>query len=999
MQIPETPSSVVELDLMKRLDEYANGKASWTTDGLLPGEAAKQACRTLHTNLINLVKVLLAFILDRVTAREMEAFTMHDHVHGLKVAHLMWHILKPARQAQLTPPEIGILVVAAHLHDLGMGLSPEERAERLGPESDLWDKLEIQDSVRSAIEKLRAQIGDENASESVKRRATQQLFQAEEALLTQDTRERHATRARYQEILGLLSGFHLKDRTRIPDIEMTLSFDGESFRDKLIDVCVSHNEDADALVGNDERNLDRPRFPRIFPVGMCNADLHTVAATLRLADILDFDRERTPAVLFHYLLPTTLGGLDNRSVLEWSKHLAISNWHIDDNDIVFRGRSQSHVIHHAVVQFCSVIAEELKATHATFSPLGEQYWPFVLPLSVKADIHEEGYRYIPYKFELDDERVYSLLMGGAIYDNPLVAVRELVQNAVDACKLRDSLTRLYEEYEKPGTENRIFIRYEEPTAECPYPKLSVKDTGTGMDAYTLERYFLQVGRSYYNSSDFNQYRVQLRKKNLDFAPVSEFGIGFLSTFLLADHVEVETAMWESPRSDTVKRILKIDGPTRLIRLDEKRNEGVGRFKGTRITLFLASKTSSAGQQSPPSWEKIKEYLADTCQDLPYRLNLEYIGHGREIKENLDPLPMTVSVPAHLATAALRIPVDDRQFGLEGEIVIINPLEVEQIENTRASETELLLTDQSFESRSRIRSTLLRGGFTVGDVGIAEALPMSFVALRVGLLTLAGARLRLTWDRTKNGRYLKPNVARDRLSDNHHIEERVFQLWLTYLLENVDSLPAGLFFDWSYRGSVRRPWLEEFSGLTIYKLASQDWALQLIRRGLSETALKSWERGEGEPLWHNSYGLASELFDLVMPRVTEFEVKANGNYILPPQSNWRSTLENCQDYIRLPVNWDRFQRYERIIEDFLWFKDNHVLNLKHKERFASWTQEDLKRLLRLIRIATDRSFGIPSLTSSDFILFRRAVEVAGDLKIGSLDKSITLKSVRIMELPQ
>lgn len=269
MQIPETPQSVTELDLMKRLDAYAKGEASWTADASPLGETAKQACRTLHTNLTNLVNGVLAFVLDRVTAREMEAFTMHDRVHGRKVAHLMWHILKPERQAQLTPPEIGILVVAAHLHDLGMGLSPEERNERLGPESDLWDKLEVQENVRSAIEKLREQVGDATTSESVKRRATQQLFQAEEALLTQDTRERHATRERYEEILGLLSDFHQKSPTKIP--------------------------------------------------------------------------------------------------------------------------------------------------------------AFALPLSVKADTHKEGYRYIPYKFELDDERVYSLLMGGAIYDNPLVAVRELVQ--------------------------------------------------------------------------------------------------------------------------------------------------------------------------------------------------------------------------------------------------------------------------------------------------------------------------------------------------------------------------------------------------------------------------------------------------------------------------------------------------------------------------------------------------------------------------------------------
>ncbi len=294
MQIPETPSSVVELDLMKRLDAYANGSVSWNSDKSEIGTTARQACRTLHTNLTNLVNGLFAFILDRVTAREMETFTMHDRVHGRKVAHLMWHILKPERREQLTPPEIALMLLAAHLHDLGMGLSPAERAVRLGPESDLWDKLEVQDAVRVAIEKLRKQIGDIKVSDSVKRRAEQQLFQAEEALLTQDTRERHATKLRYEEILALLAEFHQKDPTKTPDIEASLSFDGDSIRDKLVDVCVSHNEDADALVGSDEKNLDRPRFPKDFPVGRCGADLHLVAAALRLADILDFDRERTP---------------------------------------------------------------------------------------------------------------------------------------------------------------------------------------------------------------------------------------------------------------------------------------------------------------------------------------------------------------------------------------------------------------------------------------------------------------------------------------------------------------------------------------------------------------------------------------------------------------------------------------------------------------------------------------------------------------------------------
>jgi molecular chaperone HtpG len=585
VQIPETPSSVLELDLMKRLDDYAQRRATCNLDASPMGPSAQQTCKVLHGQLAQLVSVVLAPLLDRANAREMDTFTMHDHTHGLKVAHLMWHILTPEKREHLTPPEIVLMVCSAFLHDLGMSLTKDERDARLDPASDLWDKLEIQPAQKEAIERLRVQVTDPNTAEPARDRAIQKLAQAEEALLSQDTRDRHALAARYVQVLKKLDEYHQEDRTRIPDVESCLSLEGDSFRDKLIEICVSHNEDAEALVKRDDKNPSRPRFPTDYPVGHWNANLHMVAAALRLADILDFDRERTPAVLFYYLLPGNLDPADNRSVLEWGKHLTISNWHTEDDAIVFRGRCTSHILHHAVVQFCTAIAKEIEATRATFGALGsESSWPFALPSAVEPKITEDGYHYVPYQFELDDERVYQLLMGGAIYDDPLVAVRELVQNAVDACKLRDALTQLVEPV-VPSTTDRIFVRYEEPTDDCPQPKLVVTDTGTGMDALILERYFLKVGRSYYNSSEFNQHRIDLRRKGLDFAPVSEFGIGFLSCFLLADRIEVETAMWEDVRGDTRKRILQIDGPTRLIRLDEQRNEGSRDSKGPGSSYF------------------------------------------------------------------------------------------------------------------------------------------------------------------------------------------------------------------------------------------------------------------------------------------------------------------------------------------------------------------------------------------------------------------------------
>lgn len=236
MQVPQTPQSIDQLDLMKRLDTYANGKATWSTDGSSVGPSLRQACRTLHAHLIQLVNEVLAPLLDRTTSREMETFTMHDRRHGLKVAHLMWHILIPARRDCLTPPEIAMLVVAAYMHDLGMALSAEERAARLEPTSDLWEKLEVEESLKCAFEQLRAKIADPKTPELAKRRAERELYQAEEALLSQDTRERHATRERYEQLLSMLDDFHQKDPTRIPDVASCLSFEGDSFRQKLVDI-------------------------------------------------------------------------------------------------------------------------------------------------------------------------------------------------------------------------------------------------------------------------------------------------------------------------------------------------------------------------------------------------------------------------------------------------------------------------------------------------------------------------------------------------------------------------------------------------------------------------------------------------------------------------------------------------------------------------------------------------------------------------------------------
>ncbi|WP_375773091.1 ATP-binding protein [Archangium gephyra] len=983
---------------MKLLDSYANGNAAW--DGEALGPQMREACRTLHSAIIGVVNKFFAPYLDRVTTREMEAFTLHDRVHGRKVAHLMWHILTPERRQRLTPPEIGMLLIAAHLHDLGMGLSPTERNARLSSSSDLWERLQLDESTRENMEKLALSVGNEKLSIDDRRHAERQLEQAREALLCQDTRERHATRIRYEEILHMLEEIHRNASSSTPDISAALGFDSDSYREKIIDICVSHNEDALVLVQPDPNNPSKTRFPRDYPVGRCNADLHLIAATLRLADILDFDRERTPPSLFYYLLPSTLAPTENRSVLEWRKHLAISNWNIDSKRIVFKGRCNDHIVHHAVVGFCETIKREIENTRSTF--IKDDPWPFLLPSEVEAEIFEDGYRYVPYRFDIDAARINEILLGHSIYENPLDAVRELIQNAVDACKLLDAHTLLQETTE-PRKSGRIFVRYEEPLDKNHPPRLIISDRGTGMDQRILENYFLKLGRSYYKSTEFNQTRIQLRARGVDFAPVSEFGIGFLSSFLLADRIEVKTALWESEKGDTRKRTLQIDGPTRLIRLRDEKNDGVSRFKGTEVTLHL-KRGSRRDRNNPPSWAEIKMYLETVCIQLPYTLHLVHSGADGIREVNIEPQQLSVSVPLHLEPFTLRIPVNDPELGLNGEIAISNARlaknAIQQISRNQPLRTEATSESASHEDGS----VLLRGGFKISGV---PGLPSTFTTDRI-----AGAKLELTFEKNPSHRYLAVNLARTKLVDEEVVEKRVLKAWLSKLLDMGEQLHEGYVYHLEVRGTRQlRPrrdiledalWLQDYSAYQIYRLGRLGWQA-IIRDSRSETVdddFDKWERGEGGALRILSFEheLHWRMLDLVMPRVTRLKMGEQGSlYLAPPCLNWRERLESCRDFISVPMGWGDFVEYIGHISGLLLYRyaGSRYINLKFKERVVAVfeREEEVAELVIVLdKVVYSRELGRQAnLGRQEMEIFNRAVDAFGELHIGGLQGSWSLKS--------
>ncbi|WP_339258041.1 hypothetical protein MKZ12_29570 [Paenibacillus sp. FSL R5-0713] len=921
------PNNIEDLELLKMLKNYADGKSSWKGSELTIIE--KESSNLLYSNIINFINNVIIPILNRATSRELESFTMHDKNHGMKVAQLMWRILTPEKREILSPPEIGLLVFSAFFHDLGMALNKEEREKRL---RIIWDTMAL--STRKKYQKMIEDSAVETKDSTENFIALQKLTSAQEAMLCIDTRERHGSRERYNELITMLQSFHQKDPVNITNIYSVLKYQGDSFLDVLLEICISHNEPAESLLQLNMLTPGRLRFPSNYPVGGCNVNIHIIAAALRLSDILDFDRERTPSVLFHYLLPQTSLNSLNRSYLEWGKHLSISNWTIDAEAITYNGHCYDHVVHHTLNQFCEDISNEIKSTRKTFTERKED-WPFFLSQNVICNIIEHGYKYTPYTFEADTDRVFELFMGKSIYSEPIDALRELIQNAVDACNLRESILKLYDEATKT---NPIIIKFEE-AVDNEIPKISVIDKGIGMDKWIIENYLFKIGKSYYNSFDFNQTRNELRKKNIDFAPVSEFGIGFLSSFLLSDRVEIETAMWESPRGDSLKRIMEIDGPTRLIKYSEQVNEGPGRYKGTRVTLYL---TKDYENMEDTFWNSAKKYLRDVCVDLPYILELQYVSKDGQLSvEYIEPIKKVIDIPESLLKHSLKMEVDDVETGLKGEIVLINPTYLDYEVNEYIEKKGFILSDEEsfwndvtrseYSEFNESNSRLIRGGFKIGQV---PGLPES----EIFGINNSFSHISLDWRKSDNMRYPRTDLARNSLAEKGNISDSINRIIITYLINNSENIHIDLLTSIIYRKRTveGRKYLENYNALKLFNIFINCHA---YARDINPVDLLAWKKGEillpyykygNEKRYYENY-LFTTILDMLIKYISKPVVSKNTIQLKPPIENWEETLYNLANFQDESDGWGLFAEFEEQYEDVLYIDVLHYefFNEKYK----------------------------------------------------------------------
>ena len=191
--------------------------------------------------------------------------------------------------------------------------------------------------------------------------------------------------------------------------------------------------------------------------------------------------------------------------------------------------------------------------------------------------------WLPVDSKIHVGNVTSLVknLGGAqLYgQNPLVPLRELIQNGCDAIRARRLL-------EGEGCDfGRLIVRYD---ADDKGPYFEVEDNGVGMSSSVLTGPFLDFGQSFWGTQDMHHEFPGLETKS--FSSTGKFGIGFFSVFMWGGEVVVTTRRYEESRSDTKVLIFEEGQIDRPLLRSANESEYI-KDGGTRVRVYIIDESN------------------------------------------------------------------------------------------------------------------------------------------------------------------------------------------------------------------------------------------------------------------------------------------------------------------------------------------------------------------------------------------------------------------------
>jgi hypothetical protein len=525
--------------------------------------------------------------------RQIERLVPEYTDHSVRHMDALWSVadaIVTDDEAQIcTLEELFLLCCTFYVHDLGMAIG----------------------ATREGIERLRSTPEYKAAVGAVSQSDPASKAKSESLALRTAARSLHAEMA-HALMLEPVPGL---DRYLVEETDMR-----EKWGQLIGDIASSHHWTLQQL---DVRMGRREVVPT---VDGGSADLAYVACLLRISDYAHINRER--ALQLERRLRSDIS---DDSSLHWDAQANITGPKRDKSQLIYGCTSAVTSIDAWWVFFDMVSGLDTeirlvrdyldgrRVSAGRFSLQGvrgaespESFASFVL---LKSEIAPIDIRVQPNSME----GVIHLLGGPALYrGDPLAPIRELIQNSRDAIALRNALEAVEQQELTPG---RIEI-YLNTASESPV--LKVRDNGVGMTRSVVKNHLISVASNFWASVDFA--RDFSRAAEAGFQPIGRFGIGFLSVFMLGNHIEVETE-----RAGSRRVLLRLRGIGRRGELVERVPTGRA---GTEVRIHI---TKDVAQ----SLGALAQIVRARAPMVPYQIRVE--------KTSSEGIETTVIAPRWWAT--------------------------------------------------------------------------------------------------------------------------------------------------------------------------------------------------------------------------------------------------------------------------------------------------------------------------------------------------------------
>lgn len=464
--------------------------------------------------------------------RDLPYFTAHDITH----LDALWEIASiiAGDAYLLNPIEAFVLGGAFLIHDLGNGLAAYPGGVSDLKHEDGWADA-VAYSFKYKVGRTPTPAEIENPPREVEAAAVEELL-----------RQTHAKQA---ERLPLTGWRHPQEHTTWQLI------DDSEVRNRLGElvgrIAHSHWWDVDRLEREFGEKIGAPEFcPPHWTI-----DPLKVACLMRLADAAHIDARRAPAFL------RVLRRVSGYSDLHWKFQERLSKPMVQHERLVYSSSRAFGVDDAQAWWLCfdvvRMVDSELQRVDALLAETQRQQFAVrgvagaEAPSHLTRHIRVNGWIPVDAQVRVTDVPLLVESLGGKnLYgNNPLVPLRELVQNAADAVRAR----RLLEN--RPANWGDITVRLGEDEHGN---WIEVEDNGIGMSGRVLSGPLLDFGKSYWGSSLMREESPGLLAKG--FEPTGAYGIGFFSVFIWGSRVRVTSRRAEDAREQT--KVLEFDGGLR-----------------------------------------------------------------------------------------------------------------------------------------------------------------------------------------------------------------------------------------------------------------------------------------------------------------------------------------------------------------------------------------------------------------------------------------------------